>query len=409
MVLVALLSARNAARDGFQPLVSSALLDFGGQTLIEYQARLALGAGAAKLVIHADAAGADVDLPELTRMADHVAREADCPVEVVRDMTELSRSIAPDDLVLLIAEGAVIPSEALDALSAVEGEAVLALPSVASTASFERLDANSMWGGAFCVSGARLLSTLDMLGEWDLVLTLLRRAVQDGVERIMLPPEPVLQGRLAFLSDQASADLALDALSDYAPDAGRGAGGGVAALLAPVSRTLLRELMHRQAEPGHIALTAILLCSGAIALGLSAWTFPALLIMLPALGIAALAERYAQLTLRATGRRWQAGAVQGGALLLLGVIGIRAAGAEPLALTTVLFVLLFLALFTFAAERVPPAAPWLTQFRPGVPAALLLVLAGVIVGYVGIAFALLGWVLAGLAAMRLFHVGKAEL
>ncbi|MCW2338542.1 hypothetical protein M2337_002775 [Sphingobium sp. B2D3A] len=408
MVLVALLSARNAARDGLQSPVSSALLDFGGQSLIEYQARLALGAGAEKLIIHADAAAAEADLPGLTRMADHIARETDCPVSVVRDMPELARTIGPEDLVLLMAEGAVIPSEALDALTISGGEAVLVLPSGASTASFERLDASSMWGGAFCVSGARLLATLDMLGEWDLVLTLLRRAVQDGVERIMLPPEPVLQGRLAFLTDQSSADLALNALSDYAPDASWRDGGGVAALLAPLSRTLLRELMHRQAEPAHIALLAVLLCAGSVAVGLSGWAFPALLLMLPALGIAALANRYAQLTLRATGRRWPLALVQGGALLLLGMTGLRAAGADPLALTTVLFVLLFLTLFTFGSERTPPTALWEVQLRPGVPAALLMVLAGVIVGYVGIAFALLGWVLAGLLAARLFHVGRSE-
>jgi|GEM_PF-403998 len=407
MVLIALLSARAAVRDGSPAGLPPALLDFGGQPLIEYQARLALAAGARKLLIQADALHADASLPELTRLADNVAHDGGYPVSLVRDMTELARALGPDDHVLLLAEGIVLPGEALDALleDGLEhgDEAILALPSVASTAAFERIDAGAMWGGALLISGARILSTLDMLGDWDLMLTLLRRAVQDDVPRVMLPPELVTQGRLAFLTDQASADIALEVLSDYGPETEGEQADGISALLAPLSRVMLREAMHRQVEPGRLAVLAFALAAGALAFALSAWTLPALIIMLPALGLTALSERYARLTLRASGRRWQYPLVQAGALLLLAIIGVRIAAPDPLALAGAGFPLLFIALFTFAEARSAPVARWQAQFLPGVAGALLLVLAGSILGLTAAAFAVMGVLVAGIVALRLFQ------
>lgn len=404
MVLVALLSARAGWGDGPSAEPPAALLDFGGQSLIEYQARLALGAGAEKLLIHADAGRADI-LPALARMADHVGRECGLPVVLVQEMTNLTRELAPDDQVLFLAEGLLIPSEALDALLEGEGEAVLTVPSVSSTGSFERLDANTMWGGAFWVTGSRVLSTLDMLGEWDLVLTLLRRAVQDGVDRVLLSTDLVSQGRLAFLRDQLSADLSLDALSHHAPEDPE-MSGGLATLLAPFSRTLLREFMHRQIEPGRIGLISLALTVAALALVVSGWTLPGFLLILPAFGLAVVTERYAQLTLRATGARWQHRLVQGGALLLLAIAGARISEGNPLALIGVAFPLVFIGLSTFQEERIELTARWQLQFQPGIGAALVLVLIGLVTGWTAWAFALLGLALGGLIALRLYRIGE---
>jgi hypothetical protein len=407
MVLVALLSARAGLRDAPAAEPSPALLDFGGQSLIEYQARLALGAGAEKLLIYTDAGRVDT-LSALQHVADHVGDDSGCPVILVQDMTELARAIAPEDHVLLLGEGLIVPSEALDALMQGDGEAVLTVPSVSSTANFERLDATTMWGGALSASGGRLLSTLDMLGDWDLVLTLLRRAVQDGVDRVMLSADLVTQGRLAFLRDQASADLSLDALSHHAPE-DPVAKGALAALLAPVSRTLVREFMHRQIEPSRIGLISLLVAIAALALVVGGWTLPALLLSLPAFGLGMVSERYAQITLRANGARWQYRLVQGGALVLLAIVGVRVAAGDPLGLVGVAFPLLFIGLFTFGEERSEAPALWQAQSLPGIGAALVVVLLGVITGLATWAFALLGVAMAAMIALRLFRLGEAKL
>ena len=405
MVLVALLSARTAARDGVYPTPPALLIDFGGQSLIEYQMRLCAGAGAEKILIQIDA-----PTPELAAISDHIADEYGCTVSLIQGMAGLGRAVAPQDSVLLLPEGVVIAQEALDALATRHGEAMLTLPSVPATAAFERIDAQEMWAGGLTVSGERVLTTLDMLGEWDLALTLLRRAVQDGAPRIALSADLVADARIALVHDQPSADVALAALTERSfLAATEEQSGGIARVLAPLSRGLVRELVRRQINPAQILLGALVLSAGALVCAAMVWMLPALLIMLPALGVVKIGEQCAVVTLRATGRRWQTLLVQASGLLVLAILGLRLADGNILATVGAWVPLVFIALFTFTSGQVAPLQDWYAKAEPGVAGALLLLLIGFLIGWPALAFALLGVVMTGIVGLRLIRPSEHKI
>lgn len=399
MAFVALLSARTAARDGVYATPPALLIDFGGQSLIEYQMRLCVGAGAQKILIQIDA-----PTPELAAITDQLADEYGCSVSLIQGMAGLGRAIAPQDRVLLLPEGVVIAQDALDVLAAQEGEAMLTLPSVPATAAFERIDAQAMWAGGLCVSGERLLTTLDMLGEWDLALTLLRRAVQDGASRIALSADFAVDSRIALTHDQASADVALAALTERSfLAATQEQSGGVARVLAPLSRGLVRTLVQRQINPAQMLLGALALAAGSLICAIMGWMLPALLLMLPALGVTKIGEQCAQVTLRATGRRWQTPMVQASGLILLAILGLRLSGGDILAMLGAWIPLVFIALLCFAGHRIGPREEWYGKVEPGVAGALLLVLVGFLIGLPAVAFALLGVVMTASVGLRLIQ------
>ena len=399
MALVALLSARTAARDGVYATPPALLIDFGGQSLIAYQMRLCAGAGTEKILIQIDA-----PTPELAAITDQIADEYGCSVSLIQGMAGLGRAIAPQDTVLLLPEGVVIAQEALDTLAMRQGEAMLTVPSIPATAAFERIDAQEMWAGGLTVSGERVLTTLDMLGEWDLALTLLRRAVQDGAPRIALSADLVADARIALVHDQASADVALAALTERSfLAATEEQSGGIARVLAPLTRGLVRKLVRRQINPAQILLGAMVLSAGALACAIMGWMLAAVLIMLPALGVAKVGEQCAHVTLRATGRRWQTMLVQASGLLVLAILGLRLSEGNILAMLGAWIPLVFIALLTFASDRVAVLGDWYAQAEPGIAGALLLLLIGFLVGWPALAFALLGVVMTGSIGLRLIR------
>lgn len=392
MALIALLAARAATASG----PAGAPVDFGGQPLVEYQARLAIAAGAARILIHVDAV-----TPALSRIVDRIARDDGVPATLVQDMTGLARAVAPHDRVLLVAEPLVPPAEAIPALLDAGPVALLTLAPVPATAAFERIDAEAMWAGALCLPGADLLATLDMLGDWDLPLTLLRRAVQQGARRVALSPELVMDGRLALVTDQASADAALAALSDRSHAAANAGTAGIGGLLAPLSGPLVRELVRRQIEPGRLLTIALALGVASLALGVAGWPVIALAVMLLALGTADLARQSARVTLRPARAPWLDRLVEGGALLLLAVLGWRIAGGQAVALAGAWLPPLLVGLVAVADERAAPTGLWPRWVRLTVPAATLVVLVGAMLGAPGAAFALLGLLSAAAVAVRL--------
>jgi hypothetical protein len=404
MALVALLSARDGARDRLSPGAAGRLIDFGGQPLVEYQARLARACGVERVLIQVDAA-----TPDLACLVDRVAADRGGAIALVQDMTSLARSLAPDDQVLLLAENLVVPGDALATL-VVNGEpALLALPSVPATADFERIDGEAMWAGALCLPGRAVLATLDMLGDWDLALTVMRRAVQDGVRRLPVSPELVMDGRLTLVRDQASADLALEALSDTQGAAGAGAsGGGLDGLMTPLAGPLVRELVRRQIEPARLAIVGLVVGFGALAVGLGGWMVAALLLMVVALALTDLARRTGQVTLRGVGAAWQRRLAHGGALGLLALAGYRLAQGDLLALAGAWLPLLLIGLMALADELAPVEGLWARWSRLTVTGALLLILAGHLFSFAATAFALLGLLAVATLALRLLPVAHAK-
>ncbi|OJY67101.1 MAG: hypothetical protein BGP16_18045 [Sphingobium sp. 66-54] len=399
MAFIALLSARERVREGTGAAADGALIEFGGQPLVEFQARLAIAAGVDHILIQADGVTAD-----LSRLIDRLTAERQASVALVRDMPTLSRSLAPADRILLIAENMLIPAEAVAALAGQAPPALLALPSVPATGGFERIDAEAMWAGALLLPGEAVLATLDMLGEWDLGLTVLRRAVQMDAHRVMLPSELVMDGRLASLHSQQNADAALQVLADQESGTG-GDGDGLQRLLALFSRPLVRELVRRQIEPARLTAVALLLGVLGLALGIVGWAAPGVVLALLSFGLRDVAAQCAEITLRPKVSPYGHYATDAMAVALLALIGWRLSEGHLLALSGAWFPIFIAVLIPATRAQADIVtglwAPWV---RINIPIALLVALVGLLIGQGVAAFTLLG--LLALAAVTLRLIPK---
>jgi len=358
---------------------------------------MAIAAGVEHILIQSEAAS-----PDLLQMNDRLMTERQVSVALARDMLSISRSLAPTDIILIMAENMLIPAEVIASLAGQEAPALIALPAVPATSAFERIDADAMWAGALLLTGDAVLGTLDMLGEWDLGLTLLRRAVQLEARRILLSPELVMDGRLVLLRDQGAADAALEVLAEQDQALAGREGGGLRRLLAPVARPLVRELVRRQIEPVALMMMALLVGIAGLALGFSAFSVPAVLLGLGALGLCDVAGQCAQITLRPAASPMRRYAVDGLVVATLALIGWRVSNGEILAFSAVCMALFLSVMIPFVPDRDDPAvglwAPWL---QINIPVALLIVLAGLLLGVGDIGFALLGLLALVVVTLRL--------
>lgn len=397
MAFIALLSARDSAREGTGAAADGALIEFGGQPLVEFQARIAIAAGADHILIQTDSVTTD-----LAQLVDRLTGERQASVALVRDMLSLSRGLAPADRILLIAENMLIPTEAVVALAGQPPPAMLTLPSVPTTSGFERIDAEAMWAGALLLPGEAVLATLDMLGEWDLGLTVLRRAVQMNAERIMLPPELVMDGQLGALHSQQSADAALQVLADRETRAVAGEGDGLQRVLAMVSRPLLHELVRRQIEPARLTGITLVLGILGLALGIAGFPVPGLVLALLSFGLRDLAAQCAEITLRPKASPYGHYAIDAMAVALLALIGWRLSEGQLLSISGSWFPIFIAVLISSTRAQADIVtglwAPWV---RISVPIALFVVLGGFLVGQGGAAFALLGLLAIAAVTLRL--------
>lgn len=155
-----------------------ATLPLAGRTLIEYQAGLALAAGAQHILILVERVPA-----ALAQAVDRMRRGA-ARIEIARSLSDAIDRLHPEERILLVADGAIAAQGAIDALAGAASPAVLALPDGADSADFERIDAAERWAGFALFDKKLLESTAQMLGDWDLGSTLLRRLVQGDAARI---------------------------------------------------------------------------------------------------------------------------------------------------------------------------------------------------------------------------------
>ncbi len=175
MPLAALIAAQDQTDigDGLR-----ATLPLAGRTLIEHQAGLAIAAGAAHVVVLVERVPA-----VLAQAVDRLRRQG-ARIEIARSVADAVDRFHPSERIMLVADGAVAAQGAVDALGQAGGTALLALPDNQDTAEFERIDATERWAGFALLDKASLEATAQMLGDWDLTSTLLRRLVQGDAVRI---------------------------------------------------------------------------------------------------------------------------------------------------------------------------------------------------------------------------------
>lgn len=353
MALAALIAAYHEADEAGGGL--RATLPLAGRTLVERQARLAASAGAAPIVIAVERVP-----PGLTAAIDRMRAEG-LDLVVARTAAEAAEAVEPEDGLLLMADGVLAAQSHLDQLSAIGGPSILTVPDVRVDDRYERIDAHSRWAGLALLDGALLGKTAEMLGDWDLQSTLLRRAVQSGARQISLRGEPADE---QLVVAERSEDL--EALQARLLE-----GVGVPRrdwvsryLFGPVEQAATRAVMPTRLTPSLLQLGAVLLTAFAAIFFASEWYGVGMALLLLATPLDGIAERLAALRLQdGVERSWWAHLlpiVAAGALLALGITlsPERGWGCLSLAAATVAFVV---ALRIEMHGREIPGSVWLAE------------------------------------------------
>ena len=174
------------------------LLPLAGMSVVEHQARRAIEAGAARVLLLIDEAPSE--LSEAIARLRHDGIQAG----MAQGIDQVADAIPQDETVLLIAEACLPEVGLLRAMTAAHVPVLATLPDTADHAQFERIDADQRWAGVALLDGRRVAETAAMIGAWDPVSTLMRRAVQGGAGRIDAVRAPILTTDAAAL---ATADL----------------------------------------------------------------------------------------------------------------------------------------------------------------------------------------------------------
>ena len=161
-----------------------ALVPVAGRPLVEHQLRRAAAAGADRLFLLVD----EVPL-ELAKVVTTLKREG-LTVQPLRGLDMVADGFPADRACLLVADACLADEKVVSCLAAKRVPVLATLPDEAANERHERMDANTRWAGLALLDGARVAAAAAMLGSWDPVSTLLRRAVQEGAARLDVADAP---------------------------------------------------------------------------------------------------------------------------------------------------------------------------------------------------------------------------
>ena len=236
-----------------------AMLPVAGQTLLEYQVRLARAVGGGHIVVLVD------QLPAAMVALFDRLRADGIDVDVARDARDAADRIHPDEHVLLFTQGLIVPRRLLADLVARNNPTLLTLAGGNDNAGFERIDAAEHWAGAALLSGQTLRETAAMLGDWSIGSTLMRNALRSGAARWR--PENSKGLVVVANTDQAraaSAALVQDCDDDDAPFFDR-------YVLQPLARLIVPYGLRAAVPVDLVAVLPIILAGAALLLALLGW------------------------------------------------------------------------------------------------------------------------------------------
>lgn len=224
VALIALVGASETLPDGGL----RALVTVAGETLIERQAVRLADVGVTHIAVAVATVPAD-----LLATCDRIRRRG-VKVTPVRDAADLTALVQEDDRVLLVADGLRAGGTHYAAIAKPGAPAILVTGDTPLTQGFERIDAARRWGGLAAISRDMVSELAAMPGEWDMMLTLLRLAVQSGARRLYCEPALFEQGEIAIVADRPTAAL-IEQSSLQQVEYG-GMGLGRSAVMMPVVR-----------------------------------------------------------------------------------------------------------------------------------------------------------------------------
>ncbi|QNO27163.1 hypothetical protein EEB18_021045 [Sphingopyxis sp. OPL5] len=277
MALIALIGASETLPDGGQ----RALVTVAGETLIERQAARLADVGVTHVAVAVGAVPAD-----LLATCDRIRRRG-VKVTPVRAAADLLALVEGDDRIILVTDGLQAGGMHYAAIAKPGSPAILVTGDTPLTQSFERIDATRRWGGLASISDHMVRELAEMPGEWDMILTLLRMAVQSGARRLYCEPALFEQGDIAIVTDRPTAAL-LEQSSLQQVEYG-GIGLGRSAIMMPIVRLFGPMLVKSPATARYLpyvtgllwVIVALLAASGLAAAG-------ALVAILGGLGLAAM-------------------------------------------------------------------------------------------------------------------------
>jgi len=292
------------------------LFPLAGRTLIEYQVRSAVAAGAAPVVVVVER------VPQGLQDAFERLRLDGIGVFPVSDVNDAVSRFEAGSLILLIGDGIAAPVGLVTELAQEPEPAVATVPDDEEHEVFERIDGATRWAGVAVVDAPLLGSTAAMLGDWDLQSTLLRRAVQEGARRVPasdIGGEPLLVESADQLADfqrhlvHSSRGPRDDWVSRY--------------LLPPVEDFATEQLMETAVRPTWLIFAALALTIGGAICFTRGWLGAGLVLLLLSTPLDLVAARLATLRLRPFAQRtwsrlalWPAGGL---ALLAIGLWEMR--------------------------------------------------------------------------------------
>jgi hypothetical protein len=185
-MLAGLLFAIHDADD--RPDRLAATLPFSGVTLIEYQARLLVAAGASQVIVVVARL-----TPELLGAIARIGRRG-VSVDTVRSAAEAAERLHPLARILMLGDGLVTTEAVVTAMAGEEGEALLVVPEGDAGPGFERVGGQMAWAGVARIDPKRIAEVAALPHDYDLQSTLLRLAVQERAVQIMLPTDALRGG-----------------------------------------------------------------------------------------------------------------------------------------------------------------------------------------------------------------------
>jgi hypothetical protein len=277
MALIALAGASETLSDGSL----RALVTVAGETLIERQAARLADVGVTHIAVAVGAVPG-----ELLAACDRIRRRG-MKVTPVRAAADLVPLVEPDDRVILVADGLRAGGTHYAAIARPGSPAILVTGDTVLTQGFERIDATRRWGGLASISPPMVAELAAMPGEWDMMLTLLRLAVQAGARRLYCEPALFEQGEIAIVADRPTAAL-IEQSSLQRVEYG-GMGFGRSAIMMPIVRLAGPLLVKSPATARYLPyITALLWVAVALLAASGLAAAGALAAVLGGLGLAAM-------------------------------------------------------------------------------------------------------------------------
>lgn len=247
-MLAGLLFATAEATDRRDSL--AATLPIGGVTLIEFQARLLVAAGASQIVVVVARL-----TPELLGAINRLARRG-VSVDAVRSPAEALAKLHPLARVLWLADGLVTTGAMIETLRDRDHDTVLV---ATEGGELERIGPNAVWAGAAMIDPQRIAEVGKLPADYDFASSLLRVTVQRGAELLPLPDAAVREGhgvqrdsRVLAAKGKAALVSALSARRNWVDRF----------VIAPLARFALPPLIER-------GVPAVALGGGGMVLGLA--------------------------------------------------------------------------------------------------------------------------------------------